>query len=541
MLATTAWVIGTYASIQKMFDLSVGAISYRLPPASGNLALYLPVLSGVAALMLVLLIARGWTRLGCILLFATVALDLTQFAYFGSGRTYAGDLSRVKMDATWETIKNDLVTHHGRLLPLEHNGYALSPGNPIINILNGIPSASGYGPLMQESYARATGMTLWGHLAQPPVNSALYKILDVLWIGHNKSSEQPLSIQLGNNCGPATLLGTRRIHLPTTVMATRIHVISYMGCSTGIAQNEPVVDLHLAAGSGQSETIPLLAGRDTAEWAIDRPDVSKVILHRPASIAGSFEADGFVGHKFETTLAVGDGNPVNVNDIQFDWLRKAGSIVIAQTTLIDDTTGARYIVPDFFEFATGGDWDQPITTSTRDTLQRYEKALGPAWLVDETLPMARPDIAQAIATGHLPDQSVFDPGRTALVDGPVAALPAAAAPELHGHVDVVEMQPEDWTLDVVAPKAGFLVISQLYYPGWSATVNGQQESLYRTNYAFQGVAVPAGRSRVELTFRPRSLIYGAGITLLAVLLGIWIMGRSLWYRWRTAGRRMTSA
>jgi Bacterial membrane protein YfhO len=534
--AALAGVYTTYPAIQKMFELRMGGTGYHLPAAAYNPAIYLPILLGIIALISVIVIMRGRLRLGCVLLFVAVAVDLGLFDYYGNGRNFTFDRSQIQMDSTWHTVTNDLLTHHARLLPLENSGAVVSPGTQIINILHGIPSAGGYGPLMQESYAGATGMTPSGYLALPPPNSPLFKILDVLWIYRDERLvETPLLVQMGRNCGPSANPEPRQIHLPTAIKATRLHIVSYLGCSVGIAQNEKVVEIRLSGVTGQTETTPLLAGRDTAEWAIDRADVGPATLHQRATIFSSFDAGGFSGHRYETTLSLGHGQPVDVQDIELDWLPMTGSIAASEITLIDDTAGVRYTVPANLEYPSGDDWDRPVRTSARNVLQRYRKALGLAWLVDETLPMARPDIAQAIATGHLPDQSVFDPGRTALIEGPLAAASAASTADEDRRVDVLEMLPERLALDVLSPKPAFLVISQLYYPGWGVRVNGHGETLYRTNYAFQGVTVPAGHSRVELTFRPQSLLYGAGITLLAALFGVYLVSLRLWDRRRAAG------
>src|SRR4030095_7240030 len=90
--------------------------------------------------------------------------------------------------------------------------------------------------------------------------------------------------------------------------------------------------------------------------------------------------------------------------------------------------------------------------------------------------------------------------------------------QLNGHVDIVSLKPGKWVMDVDAPAASFLVISQTNYPGWHVSVNDKPAHLYQTNYAFQGVAVPPGRSRIVLDFWPVSLALGAGITLSALVL-----------------------
>jgi hypothetical protein len=67
----------------------------------------------------------------------------------------------------------------------------------------------------------------------------------------------------------------------------------------------------------------------------------------------------------------------------------------------------------------------------------------------------------------------------------------------------------------------FLVVNELYYPGWQATVDGRLEPIYPSNAVMRGIPVPAGATTVVLTFVPfvrtlgAMLCYGAGLILLA--------------------------
>jgi uncharacterized membrane protein YfhO len=67
------------------------------------------------------------------------------------------------------------------------------------------------------------------------------------------------------------------------------------------------------------------------------------------------------------------------------------------------------------------------------------------------------------------------------------------------------------------------VLSDVYYPGWVATVDGVETPIHRTNYAFRSVSVPAGDHIVTFTYRPASFRYGiygsvAGLVICRVLL-----------------------
>jgi hypothetical protein len=75
------------------------------------------------------------------------------------------------------------------------------------------------------------------------------------------------------------------------------------------------------------------------------------------------------------------------------------------------------------------------------------------------------------------------------------------------------------SLHVEAPRAGYVVLSDTFYPGWEATVNGRAAPVLRANQSFKAVQVEAGPNDVRFRFRPRSLRWGAILSLLTLLLG----------------------
>jgi hypothetical protein len=70
-----------------------------------------------------------------------------------------------------------------------------------------------------------------------------------------------------------------------------------------------------------------------------------------------------------------------------------------------------------------------------------------------------------------------------------------------------------------AEGPGWLVLSDLWFPGWEARVSGQARPVLRANYAFRAVELPAGPHEVELSYRPLSVRLGLGLSA-AALVGI---------------------
>jgi uncharacterized membrane protein YfhO len=62
-----------------------------------------------------------------------------------------------------------------------------------------------------------------------------------------------------------------------------------------------------------------------------------------------------------------------------------------------------------------------------------------------------------------------------------------------------------------------LVLSDTFYPGWKAFVDGKEEKILRANYNFRAVPLTAGTHRVEFVYDPLSFKLGALTTFLGIL------------------------
>ena len=70
------------------------------------------------------------------------------------------------------------------------------------------------------------------------------------------------------------------------------------------------------------------------------------------------------------------------------------------------------------------------------------------------------------------------------------------------------------------------MVSQPFYPGWRATVDGEPVPIYRVDYLLQGVPVQAGSRRVELSYRLSSLPAIVSLTMLvACVVGVFVERR----------------
>jgi hypothetical protein len=110
----------------------------------------------------------------------------------------------------------------------------------------------------------------------------------------------------------------------------------------------------------------------------------------------------------------------------------------------------------------------------------------------------------------------FDPRLRALVDTLPAEGGGTSGDGASATVDILSDRSEEVQLGVVASDVGFVVLSDQYYPGWEATVNGVAAPILRVNHAFRAVRVPAGTSSITFRYRPWSVRLGALISALAI-------------------------
>ena len=87
-----------------------------------------------------------------------------------------------------------------------------------------------------------------------------------------------------------------------------------------------------------------------------------------------------------------------------------------------------------------------------------------------------------------------------------------------GEAAIVSYEPNRVALNVSPDADSFLVLSDTYYPGWNAYIDGVKTPVYRTNYTFRGVVVPAGKHEVAFRYQPDSLQWGIRISILAFLI-----------------------
>ena len=72
--------------------------------------------------------------------------------------------------------------------------------------------------------------------------------------------------------------------------------------------------------------------------------------------------------------------------------------------------------------------------------------------------------------------------------------------------------------NIKSNKPGFVVFSEMFYPGWKAEINNREVELYKVNFILRGLFVPKGDNKIKFYFEPSSIKYGSIIQILSIII-----------------------
>ena len=85
-------------------------------------------------------------------------------------------------------------------------------------------------------------------------------------------------------------------------------------------------------------------------------------------------------------------------------------------------------------------------------------------------------------------------------------------------VKLVKYEPNNLQYTIDSKKGGVVVFAEIYYPGWTATIDGQPAELGRVNYILRALNVKAGKHTVVLDFHPTSISTTETIAYIAIVI-----------------------
>ena len=184
--------------------------------------------------------------------------------------------------------------------------------------------------------------------------------------------------------------------------------------------------------------------------------------------------------------------------------------------------GVEYVIGDKIE--PPGDLDFIVPAFTEDpglTVYRNRRVLPRAFMVYESQVVA--DGAEAFAAIHAPD---FDPAQTVVLE----EGEAASRPPGRYEVEWLAYGNNEAHFRVTTDRAGYFVLSDIYYPGWRVTVDDEAAPILVADYAFRAVSLESGAQIVSFEFVPPGWRTGAAVSVLTLIGSVVLLGASTWYR-----------
>jgi hypothetical protein len=159
-----------------------------------------------------------------------------------------------------------------------------------------------------------------------------------------------------------------------------------------------------------------------------------------------------------------------------------------------------------------------------DDVMPNPSTFGNAWFVQDVRKVSN-------ATAELKATCSENTRVTAVIDtlkfnvGSVSADSAAV-------VKLVDMTPKFMKYETQSSSNGVVVFSEIYYPGWAATIDGQPAKVLRADYIFRALEVPAGKHTVEFTFKPKAYTVGNKVTSAASWIVLLVLLGSVWWGYK---------
>ena len=460
--------------------------------ANPKTALPLAILGAFAA---VLLAWRELPRLGNVwrvLIVALVAVDLSIFAIDFHPLVDVDDLGAIGPAGAALVERAD-----GWRVLTRPEVQTLQP-NELLPY--GVLEASGYSPLELErhrGYATAVGT----------VDSDLLDLWSVRWIV-DPARPSPLPSYRQVSFHPRRPLMIGGAGSPNGALtldaggeaATEIRLITALRGGEAIPDGATVAELTLTDTSGVKSVYPLRAGIEIADGRVRQPGTA--IAHRPIETAVTIPIDdSSTARRTLGYASISLPRRVELASVDVRHVHRLGQTMLYGVAFFDQTSSN-------VEQLTREDRYREVYRDGDVAIYENLHAYPRAFVVPEAV--VAPDGPTALA--QLSDGPI-DPRRQVVLEerppGGTGPFAQSAPPT----ATILGEATSGLSIRASAPGGGFLVVTDAYYPGWQAYVDGEPAPILRADYLFRAVALPPGEHLVSFHFAPPSLERGTALSL----------------------------
>ncbi|MBI4320335.1 MAG: YfhO family protein [Chloroflexi bacterium] len=291
--------------------------------------------------------------------------------------------------------------------------------------------------------------------------------------------------------------------------ATSIGIVSNLSGAGELADGMTVAWVTAMDVAGVSATIPLRVGLDTSEGRYAQIAGNTPSPHRQAKKAKSWKGEP-EAWDYATKLTL--PRPMILKEIAVRYVENTGRLNLRGASLVDDRTQASYpvVISDALKLVHVADVK---IYENHDALPRAFLAYDKVVVDDDAAALAALRDGAAIANGRV---VLFERD----IAGVASFVSSPARPDLESKVEILSYEPERVVMTATLDRPGWLVLTDSYYPGWSALVDGSERHIARANYMFRAVQLEPGEHRVEFRYEPDTVGRGVWISVATLIVGI---------------------
>ncbi len=414
--------------------------------------------------------------------------------------------------------------------------YSMAPvlDPPNVTALAGLNNVAGYEPLILQRYSRALG-NVWLDGSTPikgaKPNLSIFEskshVLDLLntsfVVTYSNFEIAPASVVKTNGIdfdvfdfAPFSFTNGDLVLGAIHAEGDTLAVVSTMANSGAVADGTPVAHLTIEGRDNARVEYDLVAGRDTAEWAFERPDVLRSVKHAAAPIFDETRDPGPPAFRALRYLArVPLGRRMTVKRVSIAALPGAPPLRLWKASIFDTSTGKTSILLEASRLPHLGDdgrW-QTVYEHRGALILQNVRALPRAWLTPDAEFV---DGEEALRRIEGTSAAAFDPRRTALLEGPAPALEHSAdGSSFSGTAKIMKRTTSGLMVETASDRPSVLIVSEINYPDWIAWLDGRRTPIITADYLLRGVILPAGSHRIEMRYTARAARRGAWISVVA--------------------------
>ena len=136
--------------------------------------------------------------------------------------------------------------------------------------------------------------------------------------------------------------------------------------------------------------------------------------------------------------------------------------------------------------------------------------LGMAWFVEKIIFEENPD---SIYMNLLK----FDLKQTAIIENKNIDIISYPNERRISQIELLKNKPHEKIYSIESNKPGFVVFSEMFYPGWKAKINNKGVNVYKVNFILRGIFVQKGNNKIKFYFEPSSIKYGSLFQIISII------------------------